>query len=90
MSGPVKPVFASPTGLTPEHTVGMGASSLASGSLIDNLITRHSFPDDVSKAQTSVQREEHAKRMKSLRKELEYLDKTNWQYEPIEKLIGQS
>ena len=40
MSGPVKPVFASPTGLTPEHTVGMGASSLASGSLIDNLITR--------------------------------------------------
>ena len=111
MSGPVKPVFASPTGLTPEHTVSMGAPSLASGSLIDNLITRsvmfsantfrlsvpkkydnfrHSFPDDVSKAQTSVQREEHAKRMKSLRKELEYLDKTNWQYEPIEKLIGQS
>ena len=51
---------------------------------------RHSFSDDVSKAQTSVQKEEHAKRMKSLRKELEYLDKTNWQYEPIEKLIGQS
>ena len=107
MSGPVKPVFASPTGLTPEHTVGIGASGLNSGSLIDSLITRsvgrvmwsqfiyftnfrHSFPDDVSKAQTSVQREEHAKRMKSLRKELEYLDKTNWQYEPIEKLIGQS
>ena len=128
MSGPVKPVFASPTGLSPEHTVSMGSSSLASGSLIDNQITRsvlalpnnsmifnidmtyyfmqpdindsldikplmtfrHSFSDDVSKAQTSVQKEEHAKRMKSLRKELEYLDKTNWQYEPIEKLIGQS
>ena len=125
MSGPVKPVFASPTGLSPEHTVSMGSSSLASGSLIDNQITRlvlalhnnnrnvrrryyyfmqindslymkpmmnfrHSFSDDVSKAQTSVQKEEHEKRMKSLRKELEYLDKTNWQYEPIEKLIGQS
>ena len=40
MSGPVKPVFASPTGLSPEHTVSMGSSSLASGSLIDNQITR--------------------------------------------------
>ena len=40
MSGPVKPVFASPTGLGPEHAVSMGGTSLNSGSLIDNLITR--------------------------------------------------
>ena len=36
MSGPVKPVFASPTGLMPEHTVNMAGSC----SLIDNLVTR--------------------------------------------------
>ena len=42
----------------------------------------------MSKAQTSVEKEEHAKRLKTLRKELEYLDKTNWQFEPIDKLLG--
>ena len=58
--------------------------------ILDFAIFRHSFPDDVSKAQASVQKEEHAKRMRSLRKELEYIEKTNWQYEPIEKILGQS
>jgi len=86
MSGPVKPVFSSPTGLNAE-TVG---ASISSSSAIDGFIQRHSFPDDVSKALSSVQREEHVRRMKNLRKELEYIDKTNWQFEPIEKLLGQS
>ena len=52
--------------------------------------SRHSFPDDVSKKLSEVQKEEHNKRMKNLRKELEYIDKTNWQFEPIEKLLGQT
>jgi len=78
--GPVKPVFASPTGV--EVT--------AAGSLIEGLVTRHSFPDDVSKAQAAVKKEEHLKRMKSLRKELDYIDKTAWMFDPIEKLIGQN
>ena len=51
---------------------------------------RHSFPDDVSKAQAAVKKEEHLKRMKSLRKELDYIDKTAWQFDPVEKLIGQN
>jgi len=80
MSGPVKPVFSSPTGLDTSNT----------GSVLDNFITRHSFREDVSKSLASVGKEEHQRRMKSLRKEVEQLEKTAWQYEPIEKLLGQS
>ena len=54
------------------------------------VLFRHSFPDDVSKSLSSVAKEEHQRRMKSLRKELDYLDKTAWQFEPIEKLLGQN
>lgn len=77
--GPVKPVFASPAGM----------ETSVAGSIIEGLITRHSFPDDVAKAQASVKKEEHQKRLKSLRKELDYLEKTAWQFEPLEKLLGQ-
>lgn len=31
----------------------------------------------------------HQNRIKSLRKELEYLKETEWRYEPIDKYIGQ-
>jgi len=78
--GPAKPVFASPTVL--ETTVA--------GSVIEGLVTRHSFPDDVAKAQAAVRKEEHQKRMKGLRKELEHIDKTAWQFEPVDKLLGQN
>ena len=56
----------------------------------DTFFVRHSFRDDVSKSLASVAKEEHQRRMKSLRKELDYLDKTAWQFEPIEKLLGQN
>lgn len=39
-------------------------------------------------ADTSLQ-ELHQNRMKSLRKELDFLKETAWKYEPIEKYIGQ-
>lgn len=35
------------------------------------------------------QREEHDKRIKSLRKELDWIAASQWMYTPIEKLIGQ-
>ncbi|XP_055689637.1 uncharacterized protein LOC129793553 [Lutzomyia longipalpis] len=38
----------------------------------------------------SLQLETHAKRLHNLRKELSYLKKTEWKYDPIDKLIGQS
>ena len=36
-----------------------------------------------------LQREEHEKRLKALRKELDGIAATQWMYSPIEKLIGQ-
>ena len=54
-----------------------------------HLFIRHSFPEDVSKSLTTITKEEHLKRVKSLRKELDYVEKTNWLYEPIETLLGQ-
>jgi len=86
MSGLIKPVFASPSALSQDSVGGLAVSS---GNMIDNLITRHSFPEDVSKSLTTITKEEHIKRVKNLRKELDYVERTNWQYEPIEKLLGQ-
>lgn len=36
-----------------------------------------------------VQQENHLNRMQKLRKELNHIKETDWQYEPIEKYIGQ-
>uniref|UniRef100_A0A1B0D5V9 Uncharacterized protein n=1 Tax=Phlebotomus papatasi TaxID=29031 RepID=A0A1B0D5V9_PHLPP len=38
----------------------------------------------------SLQLENHMKRLHNLRKELFYIKKTEWQYDPIDKLIGQA
>ncbi|XP_055703321.1 uncharacterized protein LOC129801909 [Phlebotomus papatasi] len=38
----------------------------------------------------SLQLENHMKRLQNLRKELSYIKKTEWQYDPIDKLIGQA
>ena len=35
------------------------------------------------------QREEHEKRIKSLRKELDWIASSQWMYTPVDKLIGQ-
>ena len=34
-----------------------------------------------------IQKEAHQKRLKLLRKELDYIQTTNWKYEPIESYI---
>ena len=79
--GPVKPVFSSPG-----QIVELESGSV--GSQMDNLVTRHSFPDDVKKSYNSMKREEHEKRVKNLRKELDYINKTAWQFLPSDKLLG--
>lgn len=40
--------------------------------------------------ENTLQIENHVKRMQALRKEINYVNNTDWNYEPIEKLIGQS
>lgn len=55
---------------------------------METLISRHSFPEDLEKSSQMTRREEHEKRLKSLKKELNFIDETAWQFESIEKLTG--
>ena len=75
-----KPVFASPAQIE-EGAEGKEASAAS-------LLAKHGFNEDLEKAKEAFKREEHEKRVKGLRKELDHLAKTNWQYEPVESLPG--
>ena len=48
---------------------------------VEALVTKHLFPEELERAVASVSREEHDKRIKNLRKELDQLEKTAWRYE---------
>ena len=47
---------------------------------MDTLITKLSFPDELDKSRKQVSKEEHKKRLQNLRKELNYINSTNWQF----------
>ena len=53
----------------------------ASKSQLEALIAKHSFPQDLDKALAQLRAEDHEKRVKGLRKELDYIANTNWMYE---------
>lgn len=44
----------------------------------------------MEKSAKRVQQENHSNRLQQLRKELNYIKETDWQYDPIEKYLGQS
>lgn len=52
--------------------------------------TRLNFIHYVETGEQKIQAENHESRLANLRKELINLKETDWQYEPIEKYIGQS
>ena len=47
---------------------------------MDTLITKLSFPDELEKIRKQVAKEDHKKRLQNLRKELNYINSTNWQF----------
>lgn len=47
------------------------------------------FERNADKAHSLLKKEEAAARNKELRKQLEYLEDTEWFYTPIDELIGQ-
>ncbi|XP_050701565.1 homeobox protein MOX-2-like isoform X2 [Eriocheir sinensis] len=47
------------------------------------------FDHNVEYSLSSLKKEEHEKRTRDLRKQLEYISDTNWKYSPVEKYIGQ-
>ncbi|KAK0163341.1 hypothetical protein PV327_007033 [Microctonus hyperodae] len=60
-------------------------SGLNSGSTQTSKILNHMKSEvQVQKQQKKLERELHAKRVQSLRKELEYLKATEWRYQPID------
>eukprot|EP00096_Caligus_rogercresseyi_P006197 TRINITY_DN22482_c0_g1_i1.p1 TRINITY_DN22482_c0_g1~~TRINITY_DN22482_c0_g1_i1.p1 ORF type:complete len:103 (-),score=38.38 TRINITY_DN22482_c0_g1_i1:161-469(-) len=81
---PIRPVFSSP-GQIEDGGKGSGLDNTN----LELIMARHFFPDDVEKSLRAMQKEEHLKRMKNLRKSLEGLQKTEWQFTPINKLMGQ-
>ena len=56
------------------------SESAANTSQMDNLITKLSFPDELEKNHKQIVKEEHKKRIQSLRKELDYISATNWRF----------
>ena len=48
-----------------------------------------SFDHNVEMTLRDLKKEEHDKRIRDLRKELDFIGDTNWKYSPVEKYIGQ-
>ena len=71
-----KPVLNSPAQLAETNSSGNTAQ-------MDTLITKLSFPDELDKIRKQVSKEEHKKRLQNLRKELNYINSTNWQFKDI-------
>ncbi|KAF6204056.1 hypothetical protein GE061_002396 [Apolygus lucorum] len=51
-------------------------------------LSRLTFDDVVDRNRSMMLREGHMKRLKNLKKELEYIQETSWKYSPIETFIG--
>lgn len=54
-----------------------------------NILTHFNFTVYVEASEKRVQQENHLNRLQKLRKELNHIKETDWQYDPIEKYIGQ-
>lgn len=84
----VKPVFSSP-GQIGTSTANKLSSGVVEESEIDKLINKHCFKEDIEKAFQQMKKEEHEKRIKNLRKELDNLAETNWMYDSQESPFSQ-
>ena len=72
-----KPVLNSPAQL---EAASESSTSSSNSAQMDNLLTKLLFPEELEKSQKQVKKEEHKKRLQNLRKELDYINSTNWQF----------
>ena len=51
-------------------------------------MTKFTFPEELDKSFNQMKKDEHKKRMASLRKEFDYLEATDWQFKSPDDLVG--
>ncbi|XP_068212927.1 putative cyclin-dependent serine/threonine-protein kinase DDB_G0272797/DDB_G0274007 [Palaemon carinicauda] len=73
---------------TPEQH-HQGQSTPGSPDHMTTLMAKLWFDHNVESSLRDLKKEEHEKRMRDLRKQLEHIADTNWKYSPVEKYIGQ-
>lgn len=82
-SGLSKTVLSSPGQSEPQ------ASEISSSPTSSAVFSRLKFEHSVDQSLSQLARDGHSKRLKILRKELDYLQSTAWKYQSIDKYIGQ-
>lgn len=56
---------------------------------MQGLVAKLWFDHNLASSLSALEKDEHEKRIKDLRKQLEYIGDTSWKFMPIEKYIGQ-
>ena len=67
----IKPIFSSPGQLDSVDTTGS----------MEAIVNKHLFPEELDKFMNNMRKEEHEKRIKALRKELDYIAETDWKFQ---------
>jgi hypothetical protein len=65
------------------------ASEISSSPTSSAVFSRLKFEHSIDQSLSQLARDGHNKRLKMLRKELDYLQSTAWKYQAIDKYIGQ-
>ena len=79
---------AATKGRTSPGSSGSGNPPAPSSGQMESLLQSLSLPEGLQKAYSQMAKDEHKKRMCDLRKELDYLKVTDWQFKSVEDLIG--
>nr|XP_053653525.1 uncharacterized protein LOC128703010 [Cherax quadricarinatus]XP_053653526.1 uncharacterized protein LOC128703010 [Cherax quadricarinatus]XP_053653527.1 uncharacterized protein LOC128703010 [Cherax quadricarinatus] len=82
-----QPMLAAVTFSTEDTSRGRGTPG--SPDHMSTVMAKLWFDHNVESSLSSLKKEEHEKRTRDLRKQLEYIADTNWKYSPVEKYIGQ-
>lgn len=65
-------------------------SEISSSAPTDLIENRLNFEHSIDRTAGQLRLDAHKKRLKKLRKELNYLQDTAWKYQSIEKILGQN
>lgn len=85
---PLTSTVSAATPPTPKASVS-GAGSGSQFPLVDDKIySRYTSTLAAETNKRKIDIADHLKRLAELRKEVEYLDSTDWMYEPVDKILG--